>query len=154
MLSFESAVNACPLLVGHCQRGLGALSQLHRQKIKVNTKTNITGSINVDKILEAKYPNASRWDYGIGFRERLSSANSNDQVCWVEIHPAESGKNIKEVLAKKEFHCSWLKKHAPELDSLQGEFVWIATGHVGIPKHHRRELAMKNIKLQGQVHQL
>ena len=153
-LSFKVAVDACRDLANNCQVGLGALPQSHRQMVSVNKTTNITGSVNIDEILQPKYPNAPRWDYGIGFRYRSSPVSSNDQVCWVEIHPAASRKNIKEILAKKNFHCTWLKENAPELALLKGEFVWIAIGSVGIPNHHRRELAANNVKLKGQNHQL
>jgi len=153
-LTFETAVNACPILAGLHQPGLGALSRSYRRKIVKNPGTNIRGSVEVDKALESKYPSGSRWDYGIGYRDKSTSSHADDRVCWVEVHPAASSKNIKEVLAKLEFHRAWLKANASELDSLKGEYVWIATGTVGIQKHHRRELAASNITLQGKVHHL
>ena len=151
VLTFEKAVNACPLLAGHCQPGKSALSQSQRNKIKKRPNTKITGSINVDEILLPTHPNDPRWDYGIGFRTPKSFS---DQVCWVEIHPATAEKEIKKVIAKKNFHRAWLKKNAPELDSLKGEFVWIATGSVDIPHHRLHVLAQEGIKKPEKILEL
>ena len=154
--TFENAVKTCPPLAEHYCPGMNALSQAYKQKIVVKSNTTVTGSINMDAALGATHPNDSRWDYGIGYRSRTGALERNDSVCWVEIHPASSPHNAVEVLTKLAFHRQWLTNNAPKLASLKREFVWVATGKVAIPPHHRhrRLMATEGLKLQGQVHQL
>jgi len=154
LLTFENAIKSCSLLAGHYRPGLKALSQADRQKISTTSSTTVTGSINIDVALQAAHPNDHRWDYGIGWRSKSQAQSHNDSVCWIEIHQAYSSSDMKIVLAKLAFHRQWLKDNAPELDSLRGKFVWVATGKVGIPKHHRRKMAAEGLALEGQRHQL
>ena len=154
-LTFEHAVKSCSLLAGYYCSGLNALSQANRQKIFVTSSTIVTGSINIDVALQAALPNDPRWDYGIGWRRsKLQAKSRNDSVCWIEIHQAYSSSDMETVLTKLAFHRQWLKDNAPELDSLHGKFVWVATGKVGIPKHHRRKMSNEGLTLKGQRHQL
>lgn len=88
---FKSAVdNTVELKDGYC-RGLQALKG-NSLKVSVSKQQNLLGSVDIDDCTKGLYPNASRWDYAIGY----------DQKAWfVEVHPANTS-NVKEMLKKVE----------------------------------------------------
>ena len=130
MSRFCSAVAEIPGLVpSDCYPGLRALHSADRQRILCEDTRSLDGSVCLDDALKHKYPQAARWDYGIGLRKGRSVL-----AIWVEIHPARSGKDVQSMLAK----VDWLKTRlgeSPRLQSMtQGPFRWIASGNVKIPR--------------------
>ena len=97
-----------------------ALERQDKNKIKVNSPRELKGSVYIDECLKRRYPNAPRWDYVFGYRDR---------VYYVEIHPADNTRKVGEVTAK----LGWLKQwriFAKNLESLEGQstYHWISTG--------------------------
>ena len=90
-------------------------------KIKVNSSRDLKGSVYIDKCLERRYPNAHRWDYAFGYKDR---------IYYVEIHPAENTHKVGEVTAKLDWLKQWRKLSAKNLEGLEGQstYHWISTG--------------------------
>ena len=63
---FKSAVdNTVDLKDGYC-KGLQALKG-NSLKVSVSKLQNLLGSVDIDDCTKGLYPNASRWDYAIGY---------------------------------------------------------------------------------------
>jgi hypothetical protein len=100
------------------------------------------GSVGLDAALHATFPNANRWDYGVGFAQ----SRSKHVAVWVEIHPASEGE-VDLMLQKLFWLRDWLRNSAPHLDKLTERldgsraFFWVATGGVSItPKSRKAKL--------------
>jgi hypothetical protein len=109
------------------------------------TIRKLAGSVNLEKALKNHYPNDPRWDYGIG----LDTGRHNDRVLWVEVHPASSGKNVKEMIKKLHWLRQWIEHSAPEIKKLADmQFLWISSNGVHISKNtpQARELAQEGIR--------
>lgn len=123
-MTFEDAVGQAEGLEEAWREGLGALRRADKERINAADTRRLAGSVDVDTAFEKKFPEAPRWDYGIGYRP----ANLKEDVAyWVEIHPASAG-DIKQVLAKLAWLKSWLSEHAVELNALRREFIWVSSG--------------------------
>ncbi len=128
-----------------CQPGLQALSSADRQRVICQDPRSLEGSICLDGALKKLYPQAPRWDYGIGLRKGLA--------IWVEVHPARSGEDVRSMLDK----LQWLRarlQESPTLRSMtQRPFRWIASGTVKIPKtgRWRRQLNQHGIGFPQQT---
>ena len=122
-----------------CKNGLKAIKSSDKGNFNFNNSRNINCSIDIDKCFENTYPNAPRWDYFICYQ---------DKAYFVEIHPANSGEKVKEILKK----FDWLKNNILNKASCRISKIhiyWIATGKVAISKRSRygKQLEAKRIKL-------
>jgi hypothetical protein len=68
------------------QAGLQALLERDRNRLSCNDPREITGSLHLDDVVAHLYPNATRWDYGIGIKR----TEARDEAIWVEVHPADA----------------------------------------------------------------
>jgi hypothetical protein len=123
-LNFTDAIQNVPELARCLENGLQALERQDRNKINVNSSRDLKGSVYIDKCLERRYPNAPRWDYVFGYRDR---------VYYVEVHSADNTRKVGEVTAKLGW-LGWLKQwrklSAKNLEGLEGQstYHWISTG--------------------------
>lgn len=154
-MSFEDAVkDAAPPLSTVFQPGKQALKGEHRQRVRCRVPSRITGSIDVDAALADAQPQASRWDYGIGYRP----PHGDERALWVEVHPAATS-DVDTVLRKLAWLKAYLRESAPALDALtvadagSKPFVWLATGRVRITPNsrHARLLRQSGLDLPRQV---
>lgn len=150
-MTFENAVLALPQPVNAgYQSGKHALKGEHRWQVECDDDTRIAGSVNLDLACERSHPNAHRWDYGLGFRER----NGSESAIWLEVHPATAGE-VSTVLRKRSWLVEWLRTEARDLAKLtarrQGvSFYWLATGsgvHIRPGSQHARRLQAVGLDL-------
>lgn len=135
--AFKEAVEATPEVANGYRTGLQAIESVDRNAVKLMDNRKADGSLNIDKETKCLYPNDSRWDYAIGY---------DDKVFFVEVHPANTS-NISEMAKKKEWLKQWLKSKAPLLDALPSgnpRFLWAATEsgvHISNQASYMRKLA-------------
>lgn len=142
-MKFRKAVERTAEIAHHFQNRLEALATAHRSSIFASEPKRVTGSVNLDTALQPLYPNATRWDYVIGYRIN----SKNDKAFFVEFHKAFSDE-VPRVLRKKEWLEGWMNGKA--IDQLQDrEFVWVSAGGVNIPPNapSRRVLNSNGIRL-------
>jgi hypothetical protein len=144
-MTFEEAVQQTEEIEAAYRSGLQALSAVDRARIDCTETRKLAGSINLDAELQTRYPNDSRWDYGVAWREA-----EDDQVFWLEVHPANS-KHVDDVLKKMEWLRNWLRENAPLLKQMQGIFIWVATGAVALPNNspQRKRIAARGLHFAG-----
>ena len=120
-MSFTEAIQSISEIAECLENGLQALERQDKSKIKVNSSRELKGSVYIDKCLEKRYPNASRWDYVFGYKDR---------VCYVEVHPADNTRKVREVTAKLRWLKQWRRLSAQNLEDLEGQstYHWISTG--------------------------
>ena len=120
-MNFTDAVQSVPEIAVCLKNGLQALERQDKNKIKVNSPRELKGSVYIDECLKRRYPNAPRWGYVFGYRDR---------VYYVEIHPADNTRKVGEVTAKLGWLKQWRKLFAKNLESLEGQstYHWISTG--------------------------
>lgn len=135
--AFRMAVEGTPDVAnGYCF-GLQALENIDKSAVNLKDKRKVDGSLNIDKETKDLYPNDSRWDYAVGY---------DDKVFFVEVHPANTS-NISEMAKKKEWLKNWLQSKAPLLDALPSghpRFLWAATEsgvHISNQASYMRKLA-------------
>lgn len=143
-MSFQHAVKNTPCVAKWYHPGLQALTVADRARIKCHNTRRLTGSIHLDAALQTREPNASRWDYGIGFRE-----NGKEVAIWVEVHPADSA-HIDKVLAKLAWLKEWLRSRAQALRKISpGLFYWISTDRVHLTYNSPQARRLAKNGLQG-----
>lgn len=135
--AFRKAIEETPDVAnGYCS-GLQALENVDKNAVILKDNRKVDGSLNIDKETKCLYPNDPRWDYAIGY---------DDKVFFVEVHPANTS-NISEMARKKEWLKKWLKSKAPLLDTLPSgrpQFLWAATEsgvHISKQASYMRKLA-------------
>lgn len=124
---FAGAVQASSLTL---KKGLSAVKKREgRDRIDAANTRCMLGSVCVDDDCRAAHPQASRWDYALGYTraERVL-------VYFVEVHSADAS-GVSEL--KKKF--GWLKDYLAQptqaaLNGLSREFHWVASGRIQIPK--------------------
>jgi hypothetical protein len=101
--------------------------------------------VNVDEALKPVQPNATRWDYGVGFRR-----GATETAVWVEIHPASST-SIADMLKKLVWLKNWLNAEAPELMALtRGDYYWVSTdATIAITPNSRQAKQLAAVGLKG-----
>lgn len=153
-LTFRQAVEQCPELGDSAwQPGLQALGQ-DSHHIRCADTRRLTGSVFLDEALKEQYPDAPRWDYGIGWRK------SREEVAiWVEVHPAHTSE-VEAVLRKLQWLKGWLATSAPALNAItqhdERSFRWIATDRVSIPRNspQARRLSQSGLRYPVRILQL
>lgn len=123
-MNFQQAVAQTREIQRSWQPGLQALKGADRVHITARLPRLLSGSVDLDASLARRYPNANRWDYGIGRRGR---AQANDQVYWVEVHAA-TAQEVPTVLRKLGWLRSWLSSSQFPLRKPQPEFIWVSSG--------------------------
>ena len=120
-MNFTEAVQSVPEIAECLEDGLQALERQDKRKIKVNASRDLKGSVYIDKCLEKRYRNVPRWDYVFGYRDR---------VYYVEVHPADNTRKVREVTAKLQWLKQWRKRSARSLEDLESQstYHWISTG--------------------------
>lgn len=145
---FRKAITATPPPTCNAYLpGLQALAANHRHRVSCPNTRSLTGSIDLDAALAAREPNASRWDYGIGYRH-----GQREHAVWVEIHGAQTNK-VGDVLKKLRWLKDWLEGPGEPLLGLTNDrgplpaFVWIASGQIRLPptSRHARQAAQAGI---------
>ncbi len=139
--AFQLAVESTPDVASAYQRGLQALRRNEVGLITAADPRLIDGSVNIDKAVETLYPDVNRWDYVIGY---------GNKVCFVEVHPAFTSE-VSKMKQKLQWLKIWLKEKAAPIDSMQKlspGFVWIQTKQVAIlpGSKQARELATLGLK--------
>jgi hypothetical protein len=143
-MTFKRAVEKTPQIAQAFCSGLRALTKADRSHI--TAKSTITGSVNLDNSLQQAYPDAPRWDYGVGVQVK----SGIDKAVWIEIHPATSHE-VDLIIRKYNWLQTWLMKHAWDLKKMSDQFVWIASGKSDIPATSpaRKKLGNKGIDFKG-----
>jgi hypothetical protein len=135
-MTFRDAVEQTPSLK-FCQ-GLNALAGNERQHIQAADTRCLSGSVNLDAAYKKSQPNASRWDYGVAYRQTAET------VYWVEIHPAANS-HISDIIDKKNWLVNWLNNDGRVFNAFPRHIVWVATGNATLatkdPKRRRLETA-------------
>lgn len=141
-VSFEEVVNSIPDLLGGYCKGLQAM-KTDSTRIKPVENKFLSGSVDIDSCTKSLYPNAARWDYAIGYKEK---------AYFIEVHPANTS-NIKEMLRKADWLKSWLKGKGKVLDQIKKDenLYWVPSGKVAIPKTSPqfRNLAKKKLRIEN-----
>lgn len=139
-MSFANAVQRTLELTGCLKAGLQALGS-NRRKIRVEATRNLTGSVDIDACLMRRYPNAPRWDYVFGYKDR---------VYYIEVHQGRTGE-MENVIAKLDWLVQWRERSAQSLEDLKhrSTYHWISTGRIdsafGKNSRYRRILRQKRI---------
>ena len=120
-MNFREAIQRIPELARCREDGLQALERRDRNKINVNSSRDLKGSVYIDTCLRNLYPNEPRWDYVFGYKDR---------VYYVEVHPADNTRKVREVTAKLRWLKQWRGGSAQSLEDLEGQstYHWISTG--------------------------
>ena len=119
-MNFIDAVKSVPEIAQCVKNGLQALGG-NSNKIAVRETRHLKGSIDIDACLVNRYPNKPRWDYVFGYKDR---------VYYVEVHPADNTRKVREVTAKLQWLKQWRKLSAKNLEGLESQstYHWISTG--------------------------
>lgn len=141
-MNFTDAIRSISEIAQCLKNGLQALERQDKDRIQYNSSRDIKGSVYIDKCLEKRYPNEPRWDYVIGYKNR---------VFYVEVHPADNTRKVREVLGKLEWLKNWLKHSAKKLGELEdgSTYHWISTGKTNSSikrGKYRQILAQKGIR--------
>ncbi|MBS3921050.1 MAG: hypothetical protein KG012_19420 [Deltaproteobacteria bacterium] len=128
------------------QAGLQALLERDKNRLSCNDPRKITGSLHLDVAVAQLYPNAARWDYGIGIKK----TEAKDEAIWVEVHPADANQ-IPRMIDKLAWLKNWLNGSAPNLMVItknDSPYVWVASGRVSFQKSspQAKRLALAGIK--------
>ena len=120
-MSFADAVRNTPEIAECLRAGLQALGT-NRNKVRIISTRDLTGSVDIDACLVRRYPNAPRWDYAFGYRE---------QVYYLEVHQGRTSE-IDNVIAKLRWLKRWRRRAAKTLEDLENRsiYYWIASGRV------------------------
>jgi hypothetical protein len=148
MTTFRQAVDLTPDLTGAWQPGLRALGS-GRRHVTANDTRSLAGSVNIEGSLKRKLANSRLWDYAVGHKPLNFRG---EVVYWIEVHPAYDHE-IKVVKEKLKSLVEWLRASAPELDAMEGEFVWVSSGDTSFTKRGTqvRQLANEGLIFKGGV---
>lgn len=94
---------------------------------RIRLKDSGQGSVDLDKALLHKYPQANRWDYIFGYKDR---------AYFVEIHSANT-REVKVMEKKLQWLKDWLELESQEpLRRIKAPipYYWIQSGKFAIPK--------------------
>ena len=142
-MSFKEAISATHLLKNAYKNGLQALGN-YSNKVRPTDTKKCEGSVDIDAAVKEIYPNASRWDYAIGY---------DGTTYFIEVHSAETSQ-VTPVLKKFMWLKGFLVADAPELNKQQKKrFYWISSGGNNILKGspQARQLAQSGITLDRQL---
>jgi hypothetical protein len=128
VITFKKAVGNTPDVTSGYKTGLSALGA-YSVKVSVSDTKLLQGSIDIDMLTTAKYPNDNRWDYAFAY---------NGEVFFIEVHSANSSQ-VSTVLKKLQWLKDWLHQKAPEINKMKAKsktpFYWIQSKDFAIPKN-------------------
>ena len=141
-MSFKTAIDETPLLKDAFKDGLKGLGA-NSSKVKPTNTQKCEGSVDIDAAVKSTYPNASRWDYAVGY---------DGIIYFIEVHTAKTDE-VKSVLNKLQWLQDFLVRDAPNLNMEKKRFHWIASSsnHVLPNSPQARQLAQKGIKIISQL---
>jgi hypothetical protein len=141
-MSFKKAIENTPLLKNAFEKGLKALGS-NSTKVKPPDTKKCEGSVDMDTAVKSIYPNASRWDYAVGF---------NGKTYFIEVHTAKTDE-VTPFLNKLQWLKDFLITDAPELNKEPKSFHWIASNanHILPGSFQFRQLAKKGITVDKQL---
>lgn len=126
-MTFQQAVEATPDVSAGFKVGLTALGS-YSSRVEVSSTKDLQGSIDIDTLTTAKYPNSNRWDYAFAYK---------GEVFFIEVHSANSSE-VRKVLRKLQWLKDWLNLKAPNINKLRAKtsipFYWIQSKGFAIPK--------------------
>ena len=145
-MSFVDAVQSTPEITECLKPGLQALGS-NSNKVRADSTRELMGSVDIDTCLAKDYPDAPRWDYVFGYKSR---------IYYVEVHPADSTGEVKNVIAKLVWLKQWRKRSAPNLDDLENRstYHWVSSGRTepNLKRgSYRRLLDQNSIRVEGSV---
>lgn len=137
--SFAAAVKSTLAINTAYQPGIQALEPTDKKRLAAADRA--TGSVALDEAVKDRYPNAHRWDYGIG----LPTAGKSERVLWLEVHHAASGETDR-VIKKLQWLKEWLRSEAPDLNRMPATFLWLLSNVESNPndRRKRQQLAEKH----------
>ena len=147
--AFKDAVEGTREISTGYNEGLQAIKKSDRGRYSAKNNGLLEGSVDLDGCTKDLYPQASRWDYVIGY---------NGKIHFSEVHPASTG-NVADIKAKVQWLEQWLNDKAPLLKTLPmttPKYSWVCTDagvHINYPQTSRpyRELAEKGLWPKKQV---
>ena len=122
-MSFENVVQSIPNIRGCYRNGLQALGGYSNKITPADTR-NCSGSVDLDHCLHEAEPQASRWDYIIGYE---------NEAYFVEVN-SDSGQ-VSKVLEKSNWLRNSLKTDGQAVSNIHYKdknFHWIPTNGVKI----------------------
>lgn len=144
-MRFRKAVANSEVRGSYCA-GLQALTERDRNRLSCQNPRKIRGSLNLDATLAQIYPNAARWDYGIGIRKTVST----DKAIWIEVHPGDANQ-VSKIIEKLTWLKNWLHNNGRDLLTITENdypYVWVASGRVSFQRNspQARRLASAGIR--------
>lgn len=150
-----------------CRAGLGAIAHQDRSQIKVaGGGRRFSGSLDLDGHYQAREPNATRWDYGVGVSLGTDSRETSDErAYWIEPHPASSTAEVARMLSKLDWLEAKLRQpefgHLRQLTypgerSLSPSFIWLYSGKNRIrpQSQEARQLQRRGLSLPQRMVEL
>ena len=138
-MNFIRTIQSIPEIAECLKDGLQALERQDRNKIRDYSSRALKGSVYIDKCLEGHYPNAPRWDYVFGYKDR---------IYYVEVHPADNTRKVRELTAKLGWLKQWRNHSAPSLEDLEhwSTYHWVSTGRTtsSVKRGKYRQILAKN----------
>ena len=137
-MTFKEKVEKIEAIKNCYCEGLNAIEKKNKNYLRFSNSRSIEGSVNLDKCLKNTCPNDNRWDYAIGYKNK---------VYFVEIHPAT--KNEIDTVFKK---LEWLKRNKQNtVFKSDNNYYWIGTDGVKISpsSNDYKKIAKSGIKLIG-----
>jgi hypothetical protein len=127
--TFREAISTCPPL--RLREGLQAIKKSEgKGQISAANLEQLLGSVAIDDDCLSEHPNASRWDYLVGY-----DRNGQAIAHFIEVHYAETS-DVSVVEKKFDWLQTYLGSAGHEqLKSLPAEYHWVASGRVNIPQH-------------------
>lgn len=101
-MNFIDVIKSIPEISIYLRNGLQALGTYSKKVVACSTR-DLEGSVDIDTNLKRNFPNAHRWDYVFGYKDR---------IFYVEIHPADNTRKVGEITAKLEWLKQWRKLYA------------------------------------------
>lgn len=145
--AFTKAVKNTPEISLGLRSGLQALKN-NASRVEATDTRKLNGSVDIDETTKNLYPEASRWDYVIGYEGK---------AYFLEVHSANTS-DIDDMLKKADWLRQWLNTKAPALEAISGSncFYWVSTNDFQIvsPSPQARKLAQSKVKLIGRVFKL
>lgn len=145
--AFTDAVKNTPEICLGLRIGLQALKN-DAGRVEATDNRKLNGSVDIDETTKNLYPEASRWDYVIGYEGK---------AYFLEVHSANTSE-VKNVLKKADWLRKWLDTKAPNLKAISGSncFYWVSTNDFQIvsPSPQARKLAQSKVKHIGRVFKL
>jgi hypothetical protein len=125
------------------RKGIEAIKNEHRCKIRVKNPRNLKGSMDIEKACQRSEPNVPRWDY---FIVVWKNGKDSENLALIEVHGAANFGEVEAMIKKKEWLVRWLAR--TKLIGLKKEFFWISTGKITITMQSKymKRLALARIR--------